>query len=113
MSKLQDQQAVPMVVLHLEGDVGVGEGLLLIDEQSYKIQEKSEYKTQCGKFKRLVDGIQGDCITDNGYAWDFTLETSPLIKSSLHRETVPCTANCSTCFGICMRVLTAAYWITF
>ncbi len=26
---------------------------------------------RCGKFKRLGDGLQGDCIADNGYTWDF------------------------------------------
>ncbi len=31
----------------------------------------SEYKTRCGKFKRLGDEIQGNCITNNGYTWDF------------------------------------------
>ena len=41
------------------------------DEQSCKMQGKSEYKTRCGKFKRLGDGIQADCIADDGYTWDF------------------------------------------
>ncbi len=27
--------------------------------------------SRCGKFKQLGDGLQGDCIADNGYRWDF------------------------------------------
>ena len=42
-----------------------------IDEQTCEMQGKSEYKTCCGKFKRLGDGIQTDCIADDGYTWDF------------------------------------------
>jgi hypothetical protein len=42
-----------------------------INEQSCKMQGKSEYKVCCGKFKRLGNGLQGDCIADNGYTWDF------------------------------------------
>ncbi len=37
----------------------------------------------------------------------FTFEMSPLIKSSLRRDIVLCTANCSTCFLICKRVFIA------
>jgi hypothetical protein len=86
---------------------------LSIDEQSCKMQGKSEYKTHCGKFKRLGDGIQGNCFANYGYAWDFNFEMSPSIQSSLRRDIVPCTANCSTCFRICVRVFIAAQWITF
>jgi hypothetical protein len=49
----------------------------LNDEQSCKMQGKSEYKTRCGKFKRLGDGIQADCIADAGYTWDFYFCNEP------------------------------------
>jgi len=48
-----------------------------IDEQSCKMQGKSEYKTRCGKFKRLGDGIQTDAIADDGYTWDFYFRNEP------------------------------------
>jgi len=35
-----------------------------LDEQTCMMQGKSEYKTRCGKFERLGDGLQGDCIAD-------------------------------------------------
>ena len=47
------------------------------DEQSCKMQGKSEYKTRCGKFKRLGDGIQTDAIADDGYTWDFYFRNEP------------------------------------
>jgi hypothetical protein len=49
----------------------------LVDEQTCKMQGKSEYKTHCGKFKRLGDGLQGDCIADDGYMWDFYFRNEP------------------------------------
>ena len=55
----------------------------LMDEQTTKMQGESEYKTCCGKFKRLGDGIQGDCITDDGYTWDFYFHNEPIDKDLL------------------------------
>jgi hypothetical protein len=53
-----------MALSHLEGGMG-------------KMQGKSEYKVCCGKFKRLGNGLQGDCIGDNGYTWDFYFCNKP------------------------------------
>jgi hypothetical protein len=39
----------------------------LLDEQTCKMQGKSQYKSRCGKIKRLGNGLQGDCIVDDGY----------------------------------------------
>jgi hypothetical protein len=47
------------------------------DKQSCKMQGKSKYKVQCGKFKRLGDGLQMDCLADNGYTWDFYFLNEP------------------------------------
>ena len=47
----------------------------LIDEQTCKIQGKCEYKTRCEKYKRVGDGIQTDCIADDGFTYDFTSAT--------------------------------------
>jgi hypothetical protein len=55
----------------------LGEGFS-IDEQTTKCQGKCEYKTRCGKFKRLGDGLQGDCIADDGYTWDFYFRNEPI-----------------------------------
>ncbi len=40
-----------------------------IDEQTTNCQGKCKYKykTHCGKFKRIGDRLQGDCIADDGY----------------------------------------------
>jgi len=55
----------------------LGEGFS-IDEQTTKCQGKCEYKTCCGKFKRIGDGLPGDCITNNGYTWDFYFRNEPI-----------------------------------
>ena len=68
-----------------------------IDEQSCKMQGKSEYKVRCGKFKRLGDGLQCDCLADDGYTWD----------------SVPCIAGCSTCFATCVSIIIVAQWTIF
>ena len=49
-----------------------------VNEQTCKMQGKSEYKSCCGKFKRLGDGLQGDCVADNGYTWDFHFCNKPI-----------------------------------
>ena len=60
-----------------------------MDEQTTKMQGKSEYKTRCGKFKRLGDGIQGDCIADDGYTWDFYFRNEPVDKDLLAKGFCP------------------------
>jgi hypothetical protein len=47
------------------------------------MQGKSKYKTCCGKFKRLGDGIQMDAIADNGYTWDFYFCNEPINQELL------------------------------
>ena len=54
-----------------------------IDEQTYKMQGKSEYKTRCGKFKRIGDGIQTDCMADYGYTYDFYFCNEPVDQKCL------------------------------
>eukprot|EP00957_Ditylum_brightwellii_P014587 1098880-Ditylum_brightwellii.AAC.1 len=44
------------------------------------MQGWSEYKVQCCKFKRLGDGLQSDCIVDEGYNWDFYFRNKPVPK---------------------------------
>eukprot|EP00956_Cyclotella_meneghiniana_P025071 scaffold51490_cov40-Cyclotella_meneghiniana.AAC.2 len=51
-----------------------------VDEQTCRMQGKSEYKTRCGKFKRIGDGIQADCIADDGYTYDFYFRNEPVRK---------------------------------
>ena len=49
-----------------------------IDEQTTKCQGKCEYKCRCRKFKWLGNGLQGDCIADDGYTWDFYFRNEPI-----------------------------------
>jgi len=48
-----------------------------IDKQMCKMQGRSEYKTRCGKYKRLGGGIQADCIADDGFIYDFYFHNEP------------------------------------
>ncbi len=48
-----------------------------VNEQTCKMNGKSEYKSRCRKFKQLGDGLQGDCIADDGYMWDFYFWNEP------------------------------------
>ncbi len=60
-----------------------------VDEQTCKMQGKSEYKTRCGKFKRIGDGIQADCIADDGYTLDFYFRNEPVDKNLLTQGFCP------------------------
>ena len=70
-----------------------------MDEQTTKMQGKSEYKTRCGKFKRLGDGIQGDCIADDGYTWDFYFRNEPIDKDLLAKGFCPMHCRLLHMFG--------------
>ena len=54
-----------------------------VDEQTCKMQGKCEYKTRCGKFKRLGDGLQTNCIADDGFTYDFYFRNEPVPKKWL------------------------------
>ena len=54
-----------------------------MNKQTTKIQGNCEYKTHCGKFKQLGDGLQGDCITNDCYTWDFYFRNKPTDKDVL------------------------------
>ncbi len=54
-----------------------------MNEQTTKMQGKSEYKTCCGKFMWLGDGIQGNCIANDGYTWDFYFRNKLVDKDLL------------------------------
>ena len=41
------------------------------DEQTCPMRSISEFKIRCGKFKRIGDGIQADCLSDDGYTFAF------------------------------------------
>ncbi len=41
-----------------------------VDEQTCKMQGKSEFFSRCGKYKWLDDGLQCDCIVDYGFTYD-------------------------------------------
>ena len=48
------------------------------DEQTCPMRGKSIYKTRCGKFKRIGDGLQADCLADDGYTFDFYFRNEPV-----------------------------------
>ena len=60
-----------------------------VDEQTCKMQGKSEYKTRCGKFKRLGDGLQCDCIADDGFTYDFYFRNEPVPQKWLDKGFCP------------------------
>ncbi len=53
------------------------------------MQGKSKYKTRCGKFKQLEDGIQVDCIADDDYTLDFYFRNEPVDKQLLSQGFCP------------------------
>ncbi len=75
----------------------LGKGFL-IDEQSCKTQGKSKYKTRCGKFKRLGDGIQMDAIANDGYTWDFYFPNKPIDQEFLAMGLCPMHCRLLTMF---------------
>ena len=50
------------------------------DEQTCPMRGKSQYKTRCGKFKQIRDGLQADCLADGGYTFDFYFSNEPVDK---------------------------------
>ena len=48
------------------------------DEQTCPMQGQSIYKSRCGKFKRVGDGLQADCLADDGYTFDFYFRNEPV-----------------------------------
>ncbi len=60
-----------------------------VNKQTCKMQVKSKYKSRCGKFKRLGDGLQRDCIADDGYTWDFYFWNEPCDPELLAKEYCP------------------------
>lgn len=60
-----------------------------VDEQTCRMQGKSEYKTRCGKFKRIGDGIQADCIADDGFTYDFYFRNEPVPKKWTDKGSSP------------------------
>ena len=49
-----------------------------IDKPTCKMQDKLECKTCCGKFKRIGDGLQANCLANNSYTWDFNFVNEPV-----------------------------------
>jgi hypothetical protein len=70
-----------------------------VDEQTCKMQGKSEYKTRCGKYKRLGDGIQIDCIADDGYTFDFYFRNEPVSADLLAQGLCPMHCRLVHMFG--------------
>ena len=49
-----------------------------INEQTRKMQGQINYKTQCGMFNSIGDRIQTNCMTDDGYTYDFYFRNKPV-----------------------------------
>ena len=60
-----------------------------VDKQTCSMQGQSMYKTRCGKFKRIGDGLQTDCIADDGYTWDFYFRNEPVDHAWIHQGLSP------------------------
>ena len=84
-----------------------------MDEQTTKLQVKSEYKTRCGKFKRLGDGIQGDCIADDGDTWDFCFRNEPVDKDLSAKGFLPMHCRLLHISEICLSPVIDARWIIY
>ena len=48
------------------------------NEQTCPMRAISEFKTRCGKFKRIGGGIQADCLADDGYTFAFYFQNKPV-----------------------------------
>ena len=60
-----------------------------INEQTCKMQGRSEYKSCCGKFKSIGNRIQADCITDDGYTVNFYFRYKPVDQKWLSMALSP------------------------
>ena len=60
-----------------------------VDEQTCRMQGKSEYKCRCGKYKRIGDGLQCDCIADDGYTYAFYFRNEPVDQKWIRRGMCP------------------------
>jgi len=87
-----------VVPLYLERSLGVG-GELFIDEQTCSMQGKSEYRTRGGKFKRIGDGIQTDCIADDEFNYDFYFHNEPVDTKWIDKGMYPMYARLLYMFG--------------
>ena len=83
----------------------------LLDKQTVLMKGKSEYETRCGKFKRLSDGLQGDCIADDGYTWYFYLRNEPCNPELLAQGYSPMHCRILHMF-MNLSLATGAQWIT-
>ena len=63
------------------------------------MQGKSEYKTCCGELKRIIDGIQRDCIADDGFTYDFYFCNEPVDQKWIDMEMHPKHARLLHMFG--------------
>ena len=70
-----------------------------VDEQTCCMQGRSEYKTRCGKYKRIGDGIQADCMADDGYTFDFYFRNEPVDQKWLDLGMSPMHARLLHMFG--------------
>ena len=62
---------------HIWGEAWLVGPNFSIDEQTCCMQGKSEYKTRCGKYKGIGDGIQCEGAADDGYTFDFYFRNEP------------------------------------
>eukprot|EP00957_Ditylum_brightwellii_P116312 8871977-Ditylum_brightwellii.AAC.1 len=82
------------------------------DEQTTSMQGKSEYKVCCGKCKRIGDGIQADCIVDDGYTWDFYFRNEPVLIKWTDLGFCPMHARLLHMLSNSRTTTTASTWTT-
>ncbi len=69
------------------------------------MQGKSEFKMQCGSFKQIGDGIQADCIADDGFKYYFFFCNEPVNKNLLISGFFPMHCHILDMFGNLMNNL--------
>ena len=60
-----------------------------VDKQTCMIQGKYVYKIRCGKYKRIGDGIQPDCVADDSFTYNFYFCNEPWDKKWLDKGMLP------------------------
>ena len=59
------------------------------DEQTCPMRGRCIYITRCGKYKRIGDGLQADCLADGGYTFDFYFRNEPVDECWLEMGLAP------------------------
>ena len=59
------------------------------DKQTCPMQGQSINKLRCGKFKRVGDGLQADCLAFDGYTFGFYFRNEPVDEKWVQLDLAP------------------------